>query len=157
MVLIASIDSAAHSAPTMSRVCSRRRRFSRTWGSLAILSLAALPTAAALAEGAVRLLECSMHRACDGGGHCEPATGEVSFTMEPVDLEAAGGARYLLSYGDARAEMRALSDTGPFVWTLDSERHALLASSETQWLWHRLELGPVPEATILFLECAFRQ
>ena len=156
-MMTSSSEASARSALSMSRVCSSWRRFSRAWGSLAVLSLGALPTGAALAEGAVRLLECSIVRTCDGGGHCEAAKGEVSFTMEPVDLEAAGGARYWLSYGDARAEMRALSDAGPFVWTLDSERHALLASSETQWLWHRLALVPAPEATILFLECAFRQ
>ena len=149
-------EAPAHGRRSRTSAYSLGRRRGRDWASMAVIGFAALMTGAAFSEGAVRVLDCSVLRVCDGGGHCEAATGEVTFTMEPVDLAAADSARYILSYGDARAEMRA-SEAGPFVWSLGSERDALLASSETQWLWHTLVLAPAPEATIRFLQCSFRQ
>ena len=34
-----------------------------------------------------------------------------------------------------------------------AQRNALVISSETQWLWHTLDLEPAPAARIRFLEC----
>jgi hypothetical protein len=77
--------------------------------------------------------------------------------MEPVDVRAGNPGRYTIGYGDTKAQMVAMSDAGPFLWTVGEERDGLLASSETQWLWHRLTLDPAPEATIRFLTCSFEQ
>lgn len=111
----------------------------------------------ALAEGAVKLLDCQVLRACDAAGVCADAPASVSFRMEPIELEIAGAGRYRVIYADKEAEMSAMSDAGPFLWSIDRERHALIASSETQWLWHQLTLTPMPEATIRFLSCTFQQ
>jgi hypothetical protein len=108
------------------------------------------------AEGAVRVLECTVTTVCDAAGRCADATEPLSFRIEPLDVSATGPARYAISYGETRAEMQALTEAGPFFWVHGSERATLLASSETQWLWHRLALEPQPLATVSFLTCAFR-
>jgi hypothetical protein len=118
--------------------------------------VASLPVAG-WSEGAVRSLDCTVASVCDAAGRCEADSGEVLFRMEPVDTASDGSGRYLLRYGDTEAEMDALSDAGPFVWTVGSERDALLASSDTEFLWHRLTLDPAPAATIRFLSCTFGQ
>jgi hypothetical protein len=120
------------------------------------LVLAVLPVAA-LAEGAVKQLACEVVQICDGGGNCESAAGDVHFRMEPVSLDAVGGGEYTISYESTQVAMQASSDIGPFVWSVGTERHALLASSETEWLWHRLSLAAGPEATVRFLVCALQQ
>jgi hypothetical protein len=122
-----------------------------------LTALVAVPTPGTmLAEGAVRQLDCTAVRVCDAAGSCESAAGETRFRMEPQTLDSSGAARFTLTYGDARADMAAMSDVGPFLWTVGNERHALLVSSETQWLWHRLTLDPAPAATVTFLECRFQ-
>lgn len=122
-----------------------------------VLALVALPAGAARAEGAVKLLDCTVLRVCDAGGRCEAGSDRVSFRMEPLELGSGGAGRYTLSYGDTRAVMQAMSDAGPFFWTIGRERDALLASSETEFLWHRLALEPAPAATVRFLSCSFQQ
>lgn len=109
------------------------------------------------AEGAVRVLACNTVRVCDAAGSCELAAGATRFRMEPQALDPTGAARFALRYDDVRADMSAMSDVGPFFWSAGTERHALLVSSETQWLWHRLTLEPTPAATVAFLECSFEQ
>jgi hypothetical protein len=109
----------------------------------------------AWAEGAVRLLDCAVARVCDAAGACDSGTERVTFRMEPVETAADGSGRYGLTYGGTEADMDALSAAGPFLWTVGPERNALLASSETRFLWHRLTLEPAPEATVRFLECTF--
>ena len=120
-------------------------------------SMITLMPSAMRAEGAVRVLACNTVRVCDAAGSCELATDETRFRMEPQALDASGASRFALAYGDVRADMNAMSDVGPFIWNVGTERHALLVSSETQWLWHRLTLEPAPAATIAFLECSFEQ
>lgn len=122
-----------------------------------ILILAAWLPSAAWAEGAVRLLDCTVTRVCSADGDCKPGTGRVSFRMEPVETDADGSGRYALSYGDVEADMRALSAAGPFFWTLAQQRNTLIASSDTQFLWHELELEAAPEATVRFLTCTLSQ
>lgn len=122
--------------------------------TVGILSLA---PSLLFAEGAVKLLDCEITRVCDASGVCEAASDETGFRMEPIELGAAGAGRYSLSYGGTQVEMQAMSDTGPFLWNRGSERHALLASSETGWLWHQLTLEPSPGSTIRFMSCSFQQ
>lgn len=121
------------------------------------LAIALLLPVAARAEGAARVLECTVTRVCDAAGACSAATGRAAFRMEPVETHADGSGSYTLSYGDTTAAMQALSAAGPFFWTTGDQRNTLLASSETQFLWHRLALAPAPEATVRFLMCTFRQ
>ena len=115
----------------------------------------------ALAEGAVRLLECSIEEACDPTGSCRPDFGDVVFSMEPLKLDADGSGSYLISYDMSnitqKSDMEAKSFAGPFLWNLDREMHTLLANSETNFLWHRLSLTPNPESSIYFLGCEFTQ
>ena len=118
--------------------------------------LALMPNAV-WGEGAVRLLDCRVAQACNAAGSCQAASGAVAFRMEPVQVGLDGSGRYQLHYGDTEAAMDALSDVGPFVWTVGEERHTLLASSETNFLWHRLTLDPVPAGTVHFLTCTIRQ
>ena len=110
-----------------------------------------------LAEGAVRVLECSVEEACDAGGACEPAKGEVVFEMSPLKLDAMGAGSYDLDYGDVQVSMEARSFAGPFLWTDAGKTHTLLANSETSFLWHRLAFEPAPAAEMLFLSCNFTQ
>jgi hypothetical protein len=49
-----------------------------------------------------------------------------------------------------------VSEAGPFYWESGDERHTLVASSEVDWLWHRLVLAPAPATTIRFLSCRFQ-
>jgi hypothetical protein len=60
-------------------------------------------------------------------------------------------------YESVDAEVAASSAAGPFVWDVGNERHTLIASSETEFLWHALTLAPAPTAQIRFLRCIFRQ
>jgi hypothetical protein len=124
---------------------------------LPMIAVAALVPALAGSEGAVRILDCSIEQVCNAAGNCRPGSGLVTFRTEPVSLRADGSGTYALSYGDVEAEMEAQSPAGPFFWTVGNERDTLLASSETQFLWHQLTFELVPEATIRFLQCAFRQ
>jgi hypothetical protein len=119
--------------------------------------LAALLPTLVCGEGAVRLLDCSITRVCDAGGSCTAASDDVTFSMQPIESRADGSGRFQLHYGNTDAPMDALSDAGPFVWNVGAERNALLVSSETQFLWHRLTLDPMPTATVSFLRCAIRQ
>ena len=125
--------------------------------SLSVLGCVALLPNAGWGEGAVRLLDCTVVQVCNAAGSCEAASGAVAFRMEPVQVGQDGSGRYELHYGETEAAMDALSDVGPFVWTVGEERNTLLASSETQFLWHRLTLDPVPAATVHFLTCTIRQ
>lgn len=140
--------------PRVSMRVSRRARCT-AWA----LGLSLVLPGAALAEGAVTVIDCAVTSVCDAQGSCEPASRRVSFRLEPLDRNADGSARYEISYGNnRRAEVRGLSDAGPYVWTTDKERNALLASSETRWLWHQLELDPAgPLATIRFLSCTIER
>ena len=108
-------------------------------------------------EGAVRVLDCTTSRICDAAGNCEPEAAERTFRWEPIQTQADGAGTYTLTDGDTEVPMQALSDAGPFFWSVGSQRNTLLVSSETQFVWHRLTLEPVPEGTVAFLTCAFRQ
>ena len=110
-------------------------------------------SAAIHAEGAVRRLQCSTERVCDAAGSCVSETGEATFLIEPVEVDAAGAGRYTISFAQAQAPMLAQSELGPFLWTLGTQRHALIISSETQWLWHTLDTAPVAAASIRFMQC----
>jgi hypothetical protein len=125
--------------------------------SLSALGCVALLPTAGWGEGAVRLFDCTVVRVCDAAGNCEAAMDAVTFRMEPVQVDQDGSGRYELQYGDTKTAMSSVSDIGPFVWSVGEERHALLASSETNFLWHRLTLAPVPAATVRFLTCTIRQ
>jgi hypothetical protein len=127
------------------------------FASLAVLGCSALLPTAVWGEGAVRLFDCTVVRICDAAGNCEPAADAVAFRMEPVQVDPEGSGRYDLEYGDTQTAMSSVSDIGPFVWTVGEERHTLLASSETNFLWHRLVLDPLPAATVRFLTCTIRQ
>ncbi len=123
----------------------------------AIFGLIALYPGMTLSEGAVRILDCAIVRTCDAAGSCQPGTGGVIFRMEPRTVGPEGAGGYTLTYGDTQAEMEARSPAGPFLWTVGSERDALIASSDSQFLWHTLKLDPAPEATVRFLKCTFNQ
>jgi hypothetical protein len=125
--------------------------------AFSVLAITLLLPAVAWAEGAVKIFDCTVARVCDAAGVCEAGSGHVTFRMEPVKLEADGSGRYALSYADKQTDVTAVSALGPFVWTLDEERDTLLISSRTQFLWHRLRLGPASEATVRFLTCSFQQ
>lgn len=120
------------------------------------LGIALLMPLAASSEGAVKTLDCTVERVCDASGHCRDATGETEFRMDPVELDAEGRGRYTISYDETEAEMNAQSEFGPFFWRVGSERHALIVSSESHWLWHQLSVDPDPVATIRFLACEFQ-
>ncbi len=106
------------------------------------------------AEGAVRQLQCTIERVCDAAGQCEAGSDEIGFRMAPEQLAPDGSGSYTISYEDVEADMQAGSELGPFYWNVGAARHALLVSSETQWLWHTLAVEPAPAATIRFLVCS---
>jgi len=116
--------------------------------------LTPLPT---LAEGAMRILECSIEKQCDSSVACTPDSGDQVFNMEPIMLDETGAGSYQISYANNSYEMKAMSYAGPFIWNTGGETHTLLANSETKFLWHRLSFSAKPEASIQFLNCAFTQ
>lgn len=110
-----------------------------------------------LAEGALRILECSLDQRCDTEISCSPESGDVVFTMEPEMLDDEGAGSYVISYAGKKSAMTAMSFAGPFTWNSEGEIHTLLANSENRFLWHKLSLSPTPEASMQFLDCAFTQ
>lgn len=135
------------------RVALARHRAAMAATVIALVSVPGVGSA----EGATRVLDCTLNRACDASGACNPESAHLVFRMEPIETHADGSGRYTLRYGDDHAEMQAMSFAGPFLWALPTERDSLLVSSETKFLWHRLVLEPAPVATIHFLTCEFRQ
>jgi hypothetical protein len=121
---------------------------------IAAVGCAALVPGLAVAEGAVKTLQCTIERVCDAGGQCEAGSGEIGFRMTPVQLASDGSGSYTISYDDVETDMQAGSELGPFFWKSVDERHVLLVSSETQWLWHTLTIEAAPAATVRFLECS---
>ncbi len=115
----------------------------------------------ALAEGAVRVLECTIEQTCDLAASCNPDSGDISFNMEPIKLAADGAGSYLIRYefsgSTFQADMEARSFAGPFMWDIYEDRNTLLANSEYRFLWHKLSLSPVPQSDIHFLACEFTQ
>ena len=114
-----------------------------------------------LAEGAVRVLECTIEQTCDSAASCNPDSGDISFNMEPIKLAADGAGNYLIRYefnGSAfQADMEARSFAGPFMWDIDEDRNTLLANSEYRFLWHRLSISPMPQSGTHYLACDFTQ
>jgi hypothetical protein len=129
---------------------------SRTSLSLLALS-AALASALAHAEGAVRVLECRVTHDCDDAAVCQDADQSVEFRLEPITLAADGSGSYTLRYEGRTAAMQALSEAGPFHWQQETQRHTLLVSSETHLLWHSLDFDSAPMTRIRFLDCTLRQ
>jgi len=121
---------------------------------LLLIACCALVPGIAAAEGAVKILACTLARICDGAGVCEDASGELGFRMAPISLAPGGAGSYKINYEDVEADMQAGSELGPFYWNVGAQRHALLISSETRWLWHTLSVEPAPAATIRFLVCS---
>jgi len=136
-------------------VASRDRR--RSAMLVAVAGIIGLIPVPGRAEGAVRFLDCTVMRTCDAAGVCQLDVGQTVFRIEPVDVAADGSGRYVLSYGNSQAEMQAGSAAGPFFWTAGTQRHTLIANSETLFMWHQLTLDPVPDAAIRFMTCALRQ
>jgi hypothetical protein len=124
--------------------------------SISALAFAPL-SGIAHAEGAVRIIDCAIARVCDAAGACEPGSRHVAFRVAPIDVDAAGAGRYGLSYAEIDVEGDAFSAAGPFFWTVGNERDTLVASSETQFLWHRLIVDSTQQVTISFLTCALSQ
>ena len=115
-----------------------------------------LASGTALAEGNVRVLDCTVIRSCDAAGSCQPGAGAVTFQLSPQSTNADGSGRFAIRYGPVQAIALAQSETGPFFWESADGRHTLLAGSETDWLWHQLVTAPTPTATIRFLACRYR-
>lgn len=128
---------------------------SNTIAKLLVLVSLLLPCSSG-AEGNRRYFDCEMRQQCDADGQCTAATGVVNFELEPLAVGSDGAGRYALQYDDTNTEMDALSEAGPFRWSIGAEHHTLLASSETRMLWHQLDLAGIPTARIIFLSCAFR-
>jgi len=110
-----------------------------------------------LAEGAVRTFECNIERVCDAAGQCEAVEGEITFRLEPQQLDNNGAGSYQLSYEGSAVDMQAISDAGPFTWMVESVRHTLLVSAETRLLWHSLSLSAPLQSRSQFLECTLGQ
>jgi hypothetical protein len=122
-----------------------------------LLSSAALLPVCAKAEGALRIFACEVVQDCDAEGVCEAARRKIEFRMAPVERAADGAGRYTIHYDDQSADLRALSEAGPFYWQQGAEHNTLLASSDTRFLWHSLSLAAAPVARVRFLACAVRQ
>jgi hypothetical protein len=129
----------------------------KSFFALSLAALLASTPHGAMAEGAVRVLDCVVTQSCDARGACKPVPEKTSFRMEPVNLLEDGSGSYVMIHDDDKTEMQALSFAGPFYWASDDERNTLLANSETEFLWHRLELRPTPAARIEFMNCVFSQ
>ena len=132
-------------SPTIARCCHT------------LLAAALLCPLVANAEGAVRVFDCRVTDVCDADAKCATANDTVVFRMEPQTVDAQGAGRYTLRYNDFAVDMEALSDAGPFHWRQASSRDTLLASSETRFLWHSLDLSAQPTASLRLLNCTLQQ
>jgi hypothetical protein len=124
---------------------------------LSLISIACLLASAAFAEGAVRTFECTIEKVCDASGQCETAEGEITFRLQPQQLDNNGAGSYRLAYEDTTVDMQAISDAGPFTWMTDAVRHTLLVTAETRLLWHSLSLAAPLQSRSQFLECTLAQ
>ncbi len=122
----------------------------------ALLFLFIIFSPSAWAEGAHRYFDCHVTLLCDAAGHCEPASESLTFHLAPLDADEAGSGTFLLTYQEQETQMQSLSDAGPYVWQIDNVRHTLLASSESAFLWHQLNLNGTPDSTIRYLQCSLR-
>ncbi len=122
----------------------------------ALLSAMLLLPTAVLAEGAHRYFDCMVTLLCDEAGACEASSESLTFHLAPLDAGQDGSGRFMLSYQNKEVAMQSLSDAGPYSWRFDNERHTLLASSETDFLWHQLILDDRPESRIRYLRCELR-
>ena len=125
--------------------------------SMQLFTLLILAPSLVLAEGAVRILSCEAVSACDADLQCRDESLQVTFRMEPVDLDLTNAGTYVIRYDDTEASMHGLSYAGPFYWLSDNRMNTLVASSETRFLWHRLDLSTAPVATIRNMDCRFLQ
>jgi hypothetical protein len=130
---------------------------SKPFAALTVVILLSFAPVAARAEGAVRVLDCMTLKSCDAAGACKSYSEHTSFRMEPQNLNSDGSGSYIMVHNDERTDMQAPSFAGPFYWGSNDERNTLLANSETEFLWHRLELNPAPLVHIQFMQCVFRQ
>jgi hypothetical protein len=107
-------------------------------------------------EGAVRHFDCALVRACDSSGSCTPESGKVTFSMAPVSIAPDGSGRFEITYGSVSTPMQALSDLGPFHWKVGEEQNPLLLNSESEMLWHQLNIGASATAKVRFMSCGHR-
>ncbi len=121
-----------------------------------ILFVMFLSPTVVLAEGAHRYFDCTTTLLCNETGACEAASDSLTFHLAPLDAGEDGSGNFMLSYQDQEVVMQALSDAGPYIWRLGNDRHTLLASSETAFLWHQLILDGRPESRIRYLHCELR-
>lgn len=121
-----------------------------------VFLMSALLCSSASAEGAHRYFDCSVTLLCDAAGHCETASESLTFHLAPLDADEAGSGTFQLSYLNQEVEMQSLSDAGPYVWQTGNVRHTLLASSESAFLWHQLDLNGTPDSSIRYLQCSLR-
>lgn len=126
-------------------------------GRLMLATCCLIFSVSTFAEGAVRTFDCSLQLQCDADGECTPETGKVTFQLEPQLLDAQGAGSYRLVYEDEDVAMQAVSDAGPFTWTLAGVRHTLLVNAADGLLWHQLEFSAAPKATTHRLNCNFSQ
>ena len=115
-----------------------------------------LTPAVGWAEGAVRQFDCTVVRSCDSSGSCTAQSGKVVFSMTPVSAAQDGSGRFEIRYGSVRVPMQALSDTGPFHWRVGEETNTLLLNSESEMLWHQLDIGTSAAATLRFMTCRYQ-
>lgn len=108
-------------------------------------------------EGALRVLDCNKVLVCDESLTCQTESGQVVFNMEPLNLDENNAGSYTIRYDAVQVPMQGLSFAGPFHWRLDNGMHTLLASSESDFLWHSLTIDPQPVTTIRKLDCRFMQ
>lgn len=118
-----------------------------------LLLLFAAPATSAHAEGAGMVFTCQELTSCGPDGACTatPAAA-VTFTLAPLTVGPEGEGIYKISYGNAEAEAQAMTGIGPFMWRFGTREHTLLFSSETNMLWHALDLD-TGRAEVFFLAC----
>ncbi|WP_373356960.1 hypothetical protein [Pseudoroseicyclus sp. CXY001] len=107
---------------------------------------------AAQAEGARQVFDCTITQRCGASGACGSGRDPVVFTLDPEEVDADGAGSYRIGWDEAAAPMQAGSSLGPFTWAEGDRRHTLLFSSETNMLWHDLDLSR-GEASVAFLTC----
>lgn len=124
---------------------------------LPLLLLSGLMAAPLWAEGNRSVFQCTGLTSCNEDGVCVDDQTEVEFAFAPLDVNPDGAGTYELTYNGMTTWARKTGWNAPAIWWIDTKTvdslHSLMAASQTNMVWHRLDLSEPQGSQTRFLEC----
>lgn len=105
-------------------------------------------------EGRRTELTCHAVTQCDGNGACSPANAEMTFLMQPLNVDGDGAGSFDISYDGGTYAMSASSALGPFVWSegVDDTQLIMPTGADTI-IWSSHNDNRAPASVVRFMEC----